>query len=429
MYADFRDDRNEPGVSAPAAPPLLSVLRHRTYRRLFTAQVVALVGTGLLTVALGLLAYDIAGGDAGLVLGTALTIKILVYVVGAPTVTAVAAKLPVKPVLITADLVRASIAVCLPFVHSEWQLYVAIFLLQAASATFTPTFQSVIPQVLPDEDEYTNALSLSRMAYDVEQITSPAVAALFLAVMSYHNLFIGTMLGFLVSAALVIGTRLPARPEPESEQSGFLSRVFRGARIMAAEPELRGVLWLNLAVAAPMATVMINTVVIVRGEMDRNDTALAITLAGFGLGSMLTALALPRILTLVSDLAVMTAGALAGAAALAGLILLLTVGDRLDGAGAWFTLIVLWLVLGSATSALQTPMSRVLRRNVEPESYSYIFAAQFSLSHACYLATYPAAGFLGVWFGLPAATGVLLAMTILAVGAGFRAFSFRQPVA
>ncbi|WP_370625716.1 MFS transporter [Corynebacterium sp. TAE3-ERU16] len=416
-------------MSAPAAPPLLSVLRHRTYRRLFTAQVVALVGTGLLTVALGLLAFDIAGGDAGLVLGTALTIKILVYVIGAPTVTAVAAKLPVKPVLITADLVRASIAVCLPFVHSEWQLYVAIFLLQAASATFTPTFQSVIPQVLPDEDEYTNALSLSRMAYDVEQITSPAVAALFLAVMSYHNLFIGTMLGFLVSAALVIGTRLPARPDPEAEQSGFLSRVFRGARIMAAEPELRGVLWLNLAVAAPMATVMINTVVIVRGEMDRSDTALAITLAGFGLGSMLTALALPRILALVSDRAVMTAGALAGAATLAGLMLLLTVGGRLDGAGAWFTVIALWLVLGSATSALQTPMSRVLRRNVEPESYSYIFAAQFSLSHACYLATYPAAGFLGVWFGLPAATGVLLAMTLLAVGAGSRAFSSRRPVA
>ncbi|MBI8989393.1 MFS transporter [Corynebacterium meridianum] len=417
-------------MSAPSATsPLLNVLRHRTYRRLFTAQVVALVGTGLLTVALGLLAFDIAGGDAGLVLGTALTIKILVYVVGAPTVTAVAAKLPVKPVLITADLVRASIAVCLPFVHSEWQLYAAIFLLQAASATFTPTFQSVIPQVLPDEDEYTNALSLSRMAYDVEQITSPAVAALFLAVMSYHNLFIGTMLGFLVSAALVIGTRLPARPEPESEQSGFLSRVFRGVKIMAAEPELRGVLWLNLAVAAPMATVMINTVVIVRGEMGRNDTALAITLAGFGLGSMLTALALPRILALVPDRAVMTAGALAGAAALAGLILLLTVGDQLDGAGAWFTVIALWLVLGSATSALQTPMSRVLRRNVGPESYGYIFAAQFSLSHACYLATYPAAGFLGVWFGLPAATGVLLAMTLLGVGAGFRAFSSRQPVA
>ena len=48
------------------------VLRNRAYAKLFSAQVVALLGTGLLTVALGLLAFDLAGGDAGLVLGIAL---------------------------------------------------------------------------------------------------------------------------------------------------------------------------------------------------------------------------------------------------------------------------------------------------------------------------------------------------------------------
>ena len=54
---------------------MLSVLNNRTYRHLFTAQVIALVGTGLTTVALGLLAYELAGADAGAVLGTALAIK------------------------------------------------------------------------------------------------------------------------------------------------------------------------------------------------------------------------------------------------------------------------------------------------------------------------------------------------------------------
>jgi len=51
---------------------MLKVLSNRVYGRLFTAQIIALVGTGLLTVALGLLAYDIAGARAGAVLGTAL---------------------------------------------------------------------------------------------------------------------------------------------------------------------------------------------------------------------------------------------------------------------------------------------------------------------------------------------------------------------
>ena len=63
---------------------MLSVLRNRSYRRLFLAQIVALAGTGLATIALGLLAFDLAGGDAGRVLGTALAIKMIAYVTVAP---------------------------------------------------------------------------------------------------------------------------------------------------------------------------------------------------------------------------------------------------------------------------------------------------------------------------------------------------------
>lgn len=57
---------------------MLSVLSHLTYRRLFFAQVVALLGTGLTTIALGLLAYELAGAQAGAVLGTALAINVSV---------------------------------------------------------------------------------------------------------------------------------------------------------------------------------------------------------------------------------------------------------------------------------------------------------------------------------------------------------------
>jgi MFS family permease len=73
---------------------MLNVLANRTYRHLFAAQVIALIGTGLLTVALGLLAYDLAGADAGVVLGTALAIKMVAYVGVAPIVGAFANQLP-----------------------------------------------------------------------------------------------------------------------------------------------------------------------------------------------------------------------------------------------------------------------------------------------------------------------------------------------
>jgi len=132
----------------PEVSTMLTVVANTTYRHLFLAQVIALVGTGLLTVALGLLAYDLAGAEAGVVLGTALAIKMIAYVGIAPVVGAYADRLPRRAFLVSMDLVRAAIALLLPFVTQVWQVYVLIFLLQSASAAFTPTFQATIPDVL-----------------------------------------------------------------------------------------------------------------------------------------------------------------------------------------------------------------------------------------------------------------------------------------
>lgn len=140
---------------------MLAILSNRTYRHLFAAQVIALIGTGLATVALGLLAWNLAGDDAGLVLGTALAIKMIAYVTLAPVASALADRVPRRAMLVSLDLIRAAIALFLPFVTEVWQVYILIFFLQAASAGFTPTFQATIPDVLPDEAEYTRALSLS----------------------------------------------------------------------------------------------------------------------------------------------------------------------------------------------------------------------------------------------------------------------------
>ena len=73
------------------------MLANRTYRHLFAAQVIALAGTGLATVALGLLAWEMAGEDAGLVLGTALAIKMVAYVTLAPVAAAFADRVPRQP--------------------------------------------------------------------------------------------------------------------------------------------------------------------------------------------------------------------------------------------------------------------------------------------------------------------------------------------
>ena len=145
---------------------MLEVLADRTYRHLFAAQVVALMGTGLATVALGLLAYDLAGDGAAMVLGTVFTIKMVAYVGIAPIAGAFANRVNRRAFLVALDLVRAGAALCLPFVTEVWQVYVLIFLLQSASAAFTPTFQATIPDVLPDEARYTRCLLYTSDAAD-----------------------------------------------------------------------------------------------------------------------------------------------------------------------------------------------------------------------------------------------------------------------
>ncbi len=386
---------------------MIQVLSNRTFAALFGAQVVALLGTGLLTVALGLLAYDLAGDRAGLVLGTALTIKMVAYVGLSPVAQALVQRLPRKAVLVGADLIRAGVALCLPFVSEVWHIYTLIFALQAASATFTPAFQATIPDVLPDEGDYTRALSLSRLAYDLENLLSPALAGLLLTVLSYSWLFLGTVLGFAVSALLVWRAAVPVVKD-DSAQRPFRERLTRGIRIYLATPRLRGLLALNLSAAAVGAFVLVNTVVIVRGGYAGSEADLALAMAAFGAGSMAAALMLPRLLDHLADRRVM----LAGAQGLVLVALILSGVLLWGGLPGWRIYLLTLAVMGFLYASVLTPSGRLLRRSAHAEDRPAVFAAQFALSHACWLIAYPTAGWAGQALGMGVA---LLILGVLAL--------------
>jgi MFS family permease len=326
----------------------------------------------------------------------------IAYVGVSPIAAAFAERLPRRAMLVSLDLVRAAVAVLLPFVSEVWQVYVLIFVLQSASAGFTPTFQATIPDVLPDEGEYTRALSLSRLAYDLESLVSPMLAAALLIVMSFHSLFAGTVVGFLASAALVISTKLPS-PKP-AKRRGIYDRTTRGIRIYLATPRLRGLLAINMAVAAAGAMVIVNTVVLVQSQYGLGQRATAVALAAFGGGSMAAALILPALLDKIPDRRAMLGGACI-------LITGLFIGIA---ASTYWILLPLWFALGIGYSLAQTPSGRLLRRSAHPEDRPAVFAAQFALSHACWLITYPVAGWLGATVGLSATSAVLGALGTLA---------------
>ncbi|MFC8507764.1 MFS transporter [Streptomyces sp. NPDC057411] len=404
---------------------MLSVLRNRTYRHLFTAQVVALVGTGLATVALGLLAYDIAGGDASAVLGTALAIKMVAYVGIAPLISAFADRVPRRALLVSTDLVRAGVALTLPFVTQVWQVYALILLLQAASAAFTPTFQATVPEVLPREEDYTRALSLSRLAYDLESLFSPALAAALLSLISYRWLFTGTAAGFVASGVLVVSVLLP-RPRPVERTGGVYAKAAFGARLFLATPRLRALLALDLVVAAVGAMVLVNTVSLVRGRLDGSAGDVSLALGAYGAGSMLVALLLPRVLGRVGDRALMLPAAFALTGVL-GLFATALAAGPARSAWAWPALLAAWLLIGAASSAVLTPGGRLVRRSASAPDLPAAFAARFSLTHACWLLTYPLAGWLAARADPAVAAGALTLIALAGTAVAVRLWPRTDP--
>jgi len=381
--------------------PLIRILAKRPYRHLLMAQVSALLGTGIMTVALSLLAYRLAEGNAGAVLGTALACKMVAYVGVAPIAGALVCRVSRRVWLVVLDVVRAAIVMVLPFVDQAWQIYVLIFFLSACSAASTPVFQAIIPDVLPDEDDYTEALSLSRLAYELENLLSPAIAAVLLSWISFHWLFAGTALGFFVSALLIGTVAVPAAARAANEVR-FLTRLTAGMRVFLVTPRLRGLLALNLAVAIAGAMIIVNTVVYVRTLLGGNDHAVAWAYTASGMGATVAALMIPRLIGCWSDRRVMLTGS--GLMAL-GLALAVMNPGLME-------LLVLWGMIGAGSSLVQTPIGRLLTRTGDKQTRQGLFTAQFTLSHACWLLAYPLAGWLGAELGM-AATFVIMAIVVV----------------
>jgi Major Facilitator Superfamily len=77
----------------------------------------------------------------------------------------------------------------------------------------------------------------------------------------------------------------------------------------------------------------------------------------------------------------------------------------------WPALLGLWFAMGLGYSMTLTPSGRLLKRSANPQDRPAVFAARFSLSHCCWLITYPLAGQLGARFGMTAAFAALATIT------------------
>lgn len=185
-------------------------------------------------------------------------------------------------------------------------------------------------------------------------------------------------------------------------QRSFLKRLGAGLNLFLKTPRLRGLVALSLATASGGAMVFVNTVVLVQTKFGMGEQATAIALSAFGFGSIAAALCL------VFARALENSGGSPH-----------RVGRRYDYGGVACRRFVGCDELPGAVDAMvgvrrvlfadvdATPVGRVLRRSSHAEDRTALFAAQFALSHACWLVAYPVAGVASATYGTGAAFLIL----------------------
>ena len=377
----------------------------RSYYRLFSGYVLALFATGVATVALAFVAFDLAGDDSGAVIGTALSIKMLAYVFVAPVLTVLTERLPRRGFLIVLDLVRAGSLVTLPFVSEVWHVYLLVFVFASASATFGFVYMAVVPYLLGTEEDYTRSLARSRIASEVEGPLSPLLAASLLLVTGMAGIFLIAAASFLLSAGLVRTAKLP-RKTPTRE-GRLWQKLARGPRLFLSHPAFRAVLAFDVVAALGTAMVMVNTVVIVQGVFDMQRDGSAFAFFAFGAGSVLGAVLMPLALSLASEKRIMLLGSwLIALALLAGVL-----QSTLAG------LLALWIVLGFGVAWVLTPVAAVIRKTAPPADLQAMFAAQTVFANVCLLLAFPLAGWIGAEMGTTVAFAVLGLLCLAGLGA------------
>lgn len=398
----------EGAVSAPSDRPQ-RLWQNRNFVLLFGAQVISLLGSGATTIGLALFAYKMAGADsATVVVGNALTLRILAFLLVSQPAGVLADRVDRKMILIASDVLRAALLLFLPFATAVWHIYVLIFLINAVTAFFSPTYEASLPSVV-GELHVVKALSLSRVAVDIEALAAPAVAGIIVATVGARWVFWFDSATYMVSAGLVLAVTVPrvARVTTPLSLRAFASEITHGTRAILREPALRQAIMLSFVEALAGAVAIVTTVAYVRNVLGRGDTSVAIAMAAVGVGSSVAAIILGRV-TGRYEMGVREKALLHGKrhtwsrrALLTGAFCLgLTL---LPGVfvPSFAMLTVLWALNGAGQALIAIPSSTLLAEHTFEEERGRVYAAHFALTHACWLITYPAVGHAAARWGTP----------------------------
>ncbi|MBI2705643.1 MAG: MFS transporter [Actinobacteria bacterium] len=180
------------------------------FRRLLAAQTISRAGDTFNMVAVVVVVYQLTG--SGLQVAGTVAFEVAPVILFGVIAGAVVDRYDRRVVMVAADLSRAAVAVSLVLVHDQVAvIYLAAFLLSAASVFFNPAASSILPAVVA-EDEILGANSALWSSAVISQIALAPLAGALVAIAGAGPAFAINAATFVASAGMLRGLRLASRP-------------------------------------------------------------------------------------------------------------------------------------------------------------------------------------------------------------------------
>ncbi len=275
---------------------LLTPLRHREFRLLWTGMTVSLIGDGITTIALAWQAYDLSNlPTAFSVVGFAMTLpQVVLLLVGG----AVSDRFERRKVMLAADLIRMGAVLTLGVLSLSgrleiWHMMVIAAFYGAGTAFFGPAFDAIVPDLVP-EDELTRANALDQFVRPAAyRMAGPAIGGWLIAAFGGRagEAFLVDGLTFGVSVACLLAMRPRARHVPAEVPSSMIDEIREGFRYVRTQTWLWGTfLAATLAYLVFWGPADSLLPFVVKEEMRRSASDLGSILALGGVGAMTAAI-------------------------------------------------------------------------------------------------------------------------------------------
>ena len=176
----------------------------------------------------------------------------------------------------------------LTFLHwiTVWQIVVLAFLNGTAMAMNTPSYQAMVPRLVPRED-LTNAIALNSAQFNMSRILGPTLGGYAMVALGVAGNFLLNALSFLAVLAALLRIRYPEEnPVRHESLSASLGAGFRYVR---SRPQMEVLIWM-IAVAS-FFTVPFLTFIpyFAKIQLQVGESGLGLLLAASGAGAVLGA--------------------------------------------------------------------------------------------------------------------------------------------